>query len=122
VDELHLAVQAEPKHFPTLATAAHYLAANENAAARDGRTAWKLASQADEISGHVQPMVLDALAMACAETGDYAGAEAGAKEALELAEAANLPSVEAIRRRLALYQNRQPWRESFRATNAPTGR
>jgi Tfp pilus assembly protein PilF len=118
-DELRAAWQAEPDNFQILATAAHYLAANENAAARDGQTALTLAFKADELSGHVQPLVLDTLGMAFAETGNFTSAVASAQTALELAEAAQLDSAAEIRRRLELYKNHQPWRESFRTTNAP---
>lgn len=55
--------------------------------------------------------------MACAETGDFTNAQACAQSALEIAEALKLKDIEAIRQRLELYKNRQPWRESFRATN-----
>ena len=119
VDELRAALQAEPENFQILATVAHYFAANENAAARDGQSALTLASKADDLSGHSQPLVLDTLGMALAETGNFTKAVASAQTALELAEAAKLSSTEEIRRRLELYKNHQPWRESFRATNAP---
>ena len=59
--------------------------------------------------------------MAFAETGDFTNAVTSAHNALELAETGKLNGAEAIRRRLELYQNQQPWRESFRATNAPVG-
>jgi len=117
--ELHAALRSEPDNFQTLATAAHYFAANENAAARDGQSALTIAIKADDLSGHMQPMVLDTLGMAYAETGDFINAQICAQNALELAEVAKLKNIAAIRQRLELYKNRQPWRESFRATNAP---
>lgn len=120
VAELQAAVQAEPDQFQTLATAARYLAANDQADARDSRLALTLATQADALSGHFQPLVLDVLAMAYADNGDFTNALISAQAALELAETAQLKSAEAIHRRLELYKNRQPWRESFRATNAPS--
>jgi tetratricopeptide (TPR) repeat protein len=113
------AVQAEPESFQTLATAAHYLAANEHAAARDGQSALTLARKADELSAHGQPLVLDTLGMAYAETGDFTNAAACAQAALALAEAAKLADTVAIRQRLELYKNQQPWRQSFVATNRP---
>ena len=119
VGELRAALQAEPDQFQTLATAAHYFAANENAAARDGQSALTLAVKADDLSGHIQPMVLDVLGMAYAETGNFTNAVLSAQAALELADAAKLKNLEAIRQRLELYKNKQPWRESFRATNPP---
>jgi tetratricopeptide (TPR) repeat protein len=121
VGELRAALQAQPDDFQTLATVAHYFAANKDAAARDGQAALRLATKADDLSGHIQPMVVDTLGMAYAETGNFTNAVVCAKNALELAAAAKLNSVEDIRQRLELYQNHQPWRESFRATNAPAG-
>jgi protein O-mannosyl-transferase len=119
VAALHAALQSEPDRFQTLATVAHYLAANENAAARDGQLALTLAAKADDLSGHVQPMVLDTLGMAYAETGDFTNAQTSAQDALELAKAAGLKDIAAIRQRLELYQNHQPWRESFTTMNPP---
>jgi tetratricopeptide (TPR) repeat protein len=119
VAELQAALQAEPDHFQTLATIARYLAANENTEARDGPLALKLAIRADKLSGHLQPVVLDTLGMAYAETGDFASAQACARDAIELAEALKLQDTEPIRQRLKLYEDRQPWRESFRATHVP---
>jgi tetratricopeptide (TPR) repeat protein len=119
VNELHRALQIEPENFRILATAAHYLAANENAAARDGQAALTFAAKANDLTGGHQPLVFDALGMACAETGDFANAAACAENALLIATAAQLPSTNQMEQRLELYKKHQPWRESFRATNAP---
>jgi tetratricopeptide (TPR) repeat protein len=120
INELHRALENEPDNYQILATAAHYLAANENAAARDGRRALALAIKANDLSGHLQPMVFDVLGMALAETGDFVNAQACAQNACDLAAAAQMKKLEpALRQRLELYQNRQPWFESFCATNAP---
>jgi tetratricopeptide (TPR) repeat protein len=118
--ELHLAVHAEPENYQTLATVAHYFAANENAAARDGKNALILALRANGLSGRIQPMVVDILGMACAESGDFTNAIACARGALELASAAGLTNTGPMQMRLELYQNGRPWRESFRATNTPS--
>jgi hypothetical protein len=118
LDEFHVALQVEPDNYKTLATVAHYLAANENAAARNGPAALALARQADELSGHGQPVVLDFLGMAFAANGDFTNAVACAQNALALANAAHMNNVAPLQKRLELYQQNQPWRESFRATNA----
>jgi tetratricopeptide (TPR) repeat protein len=119
VRALHEALKCKPQTFQTLATVAHYLAANENASARDGRYALELARQANDLSGAAQPVVLDVLGMACAETGDFTNAVASAQSALELATAAKLNTIDALQKRLDLYRNGQPWHESFQTTNAP---
>jgi tetratricopeptide (TPR) repeat protein len=119
VDELRAALRIEPDNFEILVYAAHYLAANENAAARDGKTALVLALKANALSGNSQPQVFDMLGMALAATGDFTNAQTCAQNALELATAAQMKNTGQISRRLELYKNHQPWLESFRATNAP---
>jgi tetratricopeptide (TPR) repeat protein len=119
-NELQAAVQLDPGNFEILAAAAHYLAANENAAARDGKTALALVQRADDLSGHNQPMVLDVLGMALAETGDFSNAQICAQNAITLATAAQMDNLDDLHRRLELYERHQPWRESFLATNTPS--
>jgi len=119
VNEFRAALRLAPADYQILTDAAHYLAANENAAARDGQSALALALKANEISGRSQPMVFDVLGMACAETGNFTNAQICAENALTLATAAQMKSLEPLRQRLGLYKNKKPWRESFRATNAP---
>jgi tetratricopeptide (TPR) repeat protein len=119
VNELRAALRIEPDNFQILATAAHYLAANENAAARDGQSALVLATKANLLTGGNQPMVFDILGMALAATGDFTNAQTCAQNALDLANAAQMKNLESLKTRLELYKNHQPWQESFLATNAP---
>jgi len=98
------------------------LAADETVGVRDGATALAMANKANELTGGAQPFVLDVLGMACAENQDFANAIACAQKAIEQAETAQMLNTEPLESRLALYQSRQPWRESFRATNAPATR
>jgi tetratricopeptide (TPR) repeat protein len=116
--ELRTAIQLEPGNYEILAYTAHVLAANKNTDARDGRTALALALKANALAGN-KPLVFDALGMALAENGDYTNAEICAQHAFDLALAARMKDTNQIRLRLELYHGRQPWRESFRATNAP---
>ena len=115
--ELNIALNAAPNNYQLLASVAHYLAANANAGARDGRMAVSLAARANQLSGNRQPMVFDILGMALAETGDFTNAQICAQNALALASAGGLQSATAISNRLVLYQNNRPWHESFLATN-----
>jgi protein O-mannosyl-transferase len=117
--EFRAALRLQPNNFEILATTAHYLAANENAAARDGKTAIALALKANDFSGHVQPMVFDILGMAFAENGDFTDAVTCAQHALDLAHDLHMSDAESLQRRLDLYKEKQPWRESFRAVGAP---
>ena len=119
VDELRAALRCEPNNVQILAGSAHYLAANRNANARDGKAALVLASKANTLAGGAQLSVLDALGMACAETGDFTNAEAVAQRAIDLATAAKMKNLEPLQLRLQLYKNHQPWRESFLSTNLP---
>jgi len=119
IDEFRAALRIEPNNFQILAYTAHVLATIEDPQVRDGQTAFVLAAKAKALTGDTQPYVLDALGMACAELGHFDEAQAVAQKALEVAQADQLKKLEPLQRRLELYQNHQPWRESFRATNAP---
>jgi len=119
VEELRAALRAEPDNFQILAIAAHYLAANENAAARDGKNALILALKARGLSGQ-QPYVFDILGMAFAANGDFTNAVTCAQNALDLATAAQMKGTAQLQERLDLYKKNQPWRESFLATNTPS--
>jgi tetratricopeptide (TPR) repeat protein len=121
LNEFRNAVRLDSDNYKTLAVVAHYLAANENAAARDGRSALVFALAADELSGHVQPVVQDYLGMAFAETGDFTNAVTCAQNALALANAFQMKDIAPLQNRLQLYQARRPWHESFRITSAPAG-
>ncbi len=119
IDEFRAALRLQPDNFQILAYTAHVLAADENPQNRDGRTAVVLALKANALSGNTQPFVFDAVGMACAEVGRFDEAQQAAQAAIELATAAGMKKLEPLQQRLALYKNHQPWRESFRATNAP---
>jgi tetratricopeptide (TPR) repeat protein len=119
VNELRTAVQIDPDNAHVLAVAAHILAANEHSAARDGRTSLLLAGKANDLTGHTQPMIFDVMGMACAELGDFTNAQACAQTALDLAAALQMTNTAPFRKRLELYRQHEPWRESFLATNGP---
>jgi tetratricopeptide (TPR) repeat protein len=119
VDELRAALRLAPDDYHILTEAARHLAANENSDARDGKNALVLALKANEISRRNQPVVYDVLGMALAENGDFTNAQTCAQNALALAAAAKMKGLEPIEQRLELYKKNLPWRESFRATNAP---
>jgi len=117
-NELWVAVQTEPFDFHILADVARHLAANTRAEARDGQSALILALKANELTRGLRPEVLDSLGMAFAETGDFTNAIAAQQNALDLAEMEKSVDIGSLRQRLELYQNHQPWRESFGLTNA----
>jgi tetratricopeptide (TPR) repeat protein len=119
IDEFREALRIDPNNFQILAYTAHVLAANENPQIRDGRNALVLAVKAKVLTGDAQPYVLDALGMACAETGDFTNAQEVTQRAIDLATAAKMKKLEPLQQRLQLYKNHRPWRESFLATNTP---
>jgi protein O-mannosyl-transferase len=117
IDEFRAALRIEPNNFQILAYTAHVLAAIENPDIRNGKIALLFAVKAKLLTGETQPDVLDALGMACAETGDFTNALEVTQKALNLARLAKMKNSEQLQQRLELYKNHQPWRESFRATN-----
>ena len=117
--QLREALRLDPENFQILAYAARVLAAGENPKTRDGQTALLYAVKAKMLTGGTQAAVLDALGMACAEAGRFDDAQEAMRRALALTNTASANDLAEFRRRLELYQNHQPWRESFRATNAP---
>jgi predicted Zn-dependent protease len=119
IDELRAALRIQPDNLEILTFTAHVLAADENVAARNGPAAMTLAIKANVLTGSSQSTVLDVLGMACAEAGRFADASAATQKAIDLATAAKLTNLEELQQRLEQYQKNQPWRESFRATNAP---
>ena len=122
VAALRHALELDKNNFKMLAYTARVLASDETAGIRDGPTALALANHANDLTGGSQPLVLDALGMACAENHDFTNAVASVQRAIELAETAQVRDTRALKARLALYQGSQPWRESFHATNATGGR
>ncbi|MFZ0828804.1 MAG: tetratricopeptide repeat protein [Verrucomicrobiia bacterium] len=119
IDEFRAALRLDPDNYQILAYTAHVLAASENPQIRDGQAALVLALKANALSGGTQPLVFDALGMACAEAGRFDEAQQAVQAAIDLANAAKMEKLERLQQRLELYQKHQPWRESFRATNAP---
>ncbi|HTX21773.1 MAG TPA: tetratricopeptide repeat protein [Candidatus Aquilonibacter sp.] len=119
VDQFREALRFDPDNYQILAYVARVLAASENPAIRDGKAALTLATKANALTGGSQPVVLDALGIACAATGDFTNAVEDTQHALDLCNAAKMTGLEPLQQRLELYKKHQPWRESFLATNAP---
>jgi Flp pilus assembly protein TadD len=85
------------------------LATSPDASVRNGAEAVKMATRAVELSGGREPDTLDTLAAAYAESGRWEQATETARRALALARE---PLAKDIRARLALYENRQPFRSN----------
>lgn len=79
---------------------------------RDGQKAIQLASKACELTGNQQPDMMDTLAAAYAEAGQFDKAIATAQKAAELASTANQePLLEVIQSHLQLYRAGRPYHE-----------
>jgi tetratricopeptide (TPR) repeat protein len=117
--QFRIALRNEPNNPQILSYTAFVLAADETPGIRNGQGALALAIKANALTGGTQPFMLDALGMACAETGDFTNAQIAVQSALTTALNAKMQNLGQLQHRLDLYKNRQPWRESFRSTNSP---
>ncbi len=108
------ALQPNPNDYQTPTWLARVLAADQNAEVRNGKEAVSLAERAANLTGGEQPFVLDALAMAYAEAGDFRSANATAQKAVQIAAAAGAEkTLPGLQERLQLYQSDKPYREDF---------
>ncbi len=107
------ALRHDPNNLQTLTYMARVLASDENSAVRNGAEAVVLAARANALTGGRQPFVLDTLAMAYAEAGQFREARQILQSAIALAlKAGDKEAVSAMQGRLRLYQRRQPYRET----------
>lgn len=114
--QLRQATELDPDNPEMLIYLASVLAADENPRFRDGKEALELAKKAVMVTDSQQPAAFDALAMSNAEKGDFAAAALIQMQAINLAKTiGQVDDLELMQQRLELYQQRQPWRESFRA-------
>lgn len=102
----------EPKA-PLWNDVAWFFATCPDQSGRDGKKAVELATKACELTQWKNAHTLDTLAAAFAETGDFDQAMKSQSQALSLADA---PAAErsGMKKRLALYQKRRPYREQLK--------
>ena len=106
------ALRMAPDDPQTLTNFAWTLATHPDRGVRDGKEALRLAKHANELTGQRNLLVLDALAAAQAEAGEYAEAVATAERAAALARSSGQTGFEQqIRDRIDLYAARKPYRE-----------
>ncbi len=104
----------DPDNFQTLTYMARVLASDENPKARNGQVALAMAAKANDLTSGIQPAILDTLAMAYAEIGQFDEAQIAEKDAIKLAAAPELKGdLPGMNDRLKLYENHQPFRQSF---------
>jgi tetratricopeptide (TPR) repeat protein len=113
-------IELQPNNAPTLRRAAWTLATSPVTAIRNGEDALRFAVRAIEVSGGNDARLLDTLAAAYAEKGQFADAALTARRALARARQENQPALAAgIGARIALYDAGQPFRDPISAPIAP---
>jgi tetratricopeptide (TPR) repeat protein len=107
------AVEGDPADAEACNNLAWLLATASDASLRDGARALALAQQAGQLAGRENPMILQTLAAAYAETKNYGEAIATARRALELAVGQkNDPLAGTLQTEIKLYEAGLPARDS----------
>jgi tetratricopeptide (TPR) repeat protein len=106
-------IRLQPNDATTLRQAAWVLATSPDATLRNGDEALAFAVRAVELSGGTDARILDTLAAAYAEKGQFADAALTARRALAQAAQENQPALaDNIRMRIALYEADRPFRSA----------
>jgi uncharacterized protein HemY len=99
------------------------LATSSDDAIRNPAEAVSLAEHAAALTGRKVPSVLDTLGAAYAAAGQYESAAQAAREAFDLASDANASDMaNAFLKRLDLYRQRKPYRETAGVHNDPSAK
>ena len=107
------ALAVAPQDYQSLTMLARILASAPEATLRNGAEAVSLAQRAAELTGQQQPMVLDVLAMAYAEQGNFAAAQQTIAQAITLATTAQATNlVTELQAHANVFAARQPWRQA----------
>jgi tetratricopeptide (TPR) repeat protein len=107
----HKALALKPKSVNALVGTARILSSSQDAALRNGAEAVTLAETANTLSSGSDPSVLDTLAAAYAEVGEFPQALKTANHALALAiEKKDSAMADTIRYRINLYTEKKPYR------------
>ena len=105
------ALQSEPDNTDAQNNLAWLLATSADTSLRDGKKAVALARQANELAGGTDPGILDTLAAALAEAGQFNDAKSTAQKALALARTAGQQAlVEELTGELKRYEAGLPCR------------
>ncbi len=107
------ALTIAPQDYQSLTMLARILASAPEASLRNGAEAVALAQRAAELTGQQQPLVLDVLAMAQAEQGNFAAAQQTIAQAITLASEAQATNLIAeLQIHAAAFVGQQPWRHT----------
>ncbi len=107
VEHYQEVVQLNPSDLSTATRLAWILATNQNKQVRNGEQAVDLARRACEATQYKLPQIIDVLAAACAEAGQFEQAIQYEEQALQLGVEPNLAA--AMRERLELFRKQQPF-------------
>ena len=108
------AMQLGCDHPGTLNNLAWVLATHQDAQVRNGAEATRLAERACQLTGYKVAGILDTLATAYAESGQFSKAVETAERAIKLAQSAqNEQLAKSISSRLAIYKANRAYREPF---------
>lgn len=119
IGPLKEALRLSPSLTPPMRTLAWILCTHPDDAVRNAAEAVRLAERADTLTQHRDPAVLDTLAAAYAESGEFDRAIATAREARELALARRQASLaQDIEARISFYGEGKPFRGAV-ATSGP---
>ena len=119
IESFRAALRLDPEHAKSLDRLARVLACATDATVRDGAEAIRLATRAAELTEWQQPAVLDTLAAALAEAGNFEDAVKVLQGAIDLLKQNGATDeARSLEPRLQSFQNRQPCREDF-TTHGP---
>ena len=108
------ALQFDPNMMQALYHLSWILSTHEDEKYRNGKEAVNLAEKLCKITQYRQPVALDALAAAYAETGKFNEAVLTAEKAHKMALLQGPGSLaQGLEKRLNLYQNKMPYRQTF---------
>jgi len=112
VEQFRELIRLEPDSLSTVLSLAQILATHHDPRLRNGPEAVRLAQRACRQTGYKNPAILDLLAAAYAEAGQFDQARSTAQKAYDLAMAAGKQQLSrAIRRRLELYKQGKPFHQ-----------
>jgi tetratricopeptide (TPR) repeat protein len=110
--QLQTVIVLDPLHVTAKNNLAWLLATSSEPSLRDGQKAVPLALQAVQLSGGLSPQIMDTLAAAYAEAGQFPEAVKTARRALELSVAQNnKPLTEVIQNQLKLFEEHSAYHE-----------
>jgi len=111
IADYEAALKIEPKDTGILNNLAWILCTSPDAKFRNGKRALELAELACKLTGHDAVHILSTLAAAYAEQGDFDAAKEWSNKAIAKAETDK--EKESLRKELASYEAKKPWREAL---------